>query len=295
MEQEPIPGQDPLKPPDPRVAQAYLDVLPDLQSRREVVIDRRRLARLASIEGLALAAYLAVFLTGWMLQHRAGTATATPIAALGVYVAWVSLAAGLRERYGARLPLTPPQRAVQMLLIVGAIVAFIGVITAELTGPSLSLLWAALPAVFGAASGFWAQAILSRAARDQLRRAAPPHEEFTVAGRITTVICGICLTACVVPAGLAAQPHTGVISAFTCAVVMFVLVFGQLSGRLTAVGAMWRGPQWGMFGSAATAAATVVMLLGVAPDAAIPVSIVLGTLVLLASTVVSLLPDHADD
>ncbi|MCE4024878.1 hypothetical protein LXM50_02700 [Microbacterium sp. Au-Mic1] len=296
MEQESIPGQDPLEPPDPRVAQAYLDVLPGLQSRREIVIDRRRLARLAIIEGVALAAYFLVFLTAWMLQRRAGTSTTTPVSAIAVYLTWVSLVPGLRERYGARLALTAGQRTVQVLLIVGALVAFLGIMIVDLAVAPLSPLWAGLPALFAAASGLWAWRILSHAARDQHRRPAPPHAEFTRAGRITTVICGIVLTACIVATGLGAQPRFGTtISAFTCVAATVVVLIGQFSGRATAVGEMWHAPQWTMFAIGAGAAATVVMLLAIAPGAAFPVSIMLGALILVVSIVVSVRPEPTDE
>ena len=191
MEHAPAAGEQPLDPPDAATAQAYLDELPGVRQRREVVLDRSRLARLSLVEGAALAVFLGTLLWTDLLDRATGVPSSSTYGLLAVLFLWSGLSLGIRERYGAR---QGPRGVPRVLGLVLFIVAVLWAVVLIFAGTAVPAWWRVGPALLALASGVWPAIALSRSGSGTPRPPAPPHAVMTRPGRGTTLAVGALLS-----------------------------------------------------------------------------------------------------
>lgn len=296
MEQEPIPGQVPLEPPDARVARAYLDVLPDVERRAERALDLRRLAQLYVVEGIVTAVYIGIYVLAWGLQRQQEGPPTTPLNLLAVFVIWSFLARSVRERYGARRLLGGPVRAGYYALVFAGVAFVVVLLLIHAFTGKFSWFWAPVPSLLVLAGGLWVGSALRKDAGNQPLRVAPKHLPFTRKARIGTAVLGTCLAVSVAASGTAGLTGWGrAVSSFSMCAVMIVWLIAQLSGVASDLGEIWRTPQWCLFAFGALATAAMVLLTSVRADLAPPVGAALAAVVLIVSVIVSLGPERDDD
>lgn len=252
MEQRPIPGHDPLPPPTADLARAYLDEIRMVVERREAIIDRRRMARLACAEAIVLAAYLT------LMMFSFGNAVSSPFLVLvALLFVWLQLSAELRESYGGQPRLSGTSQRVYLAFgLLAALAAVVGV-WMQMVGVELPVLVRFIPGVLLLAM------YGGRAVRD-LRRApeALPKERvpFTTGARYATAGLGL-----VIGLGVWATASDDSTLASIFAPLLMVLLLGwslaaYVTNKIPALGASWRWPQWAAFALGGAVLATVMML-----------------------------------
>jgi len=259
MNQKPAAGQHPLDPPDAATAQAYLDELSGVQQRREVVLDRSRMARLYVVEGIAFAVFIAVLLSTDLLRRLTGAPnSSSTFGLLVVLLLWNSLSLGIKERYGARQGMRGRVRIVNLVLILTAILWAVVLIFAGAAVPA----WVrAGPVILALVGGFWPAIAVIRDARGAPKPAAPPHAVMTRSGRGATLAAGAALSVTGLVTGLIAAGNIVVSNlGLVCAVIMIIAIaICSRMGLITELGAMWRPPQWIAFAMSALAIAVVMV------------------------------------
>lgn len=257
MEQRPIPGHDPLPPPAPNVARAYLDEIDAVVERREAFIDRRRMAWLSCAEAVVLAVYLT------LMMFSFGSAVSSPFLVLvALLFVWLQLSAELRESYGGQLRLSGTSQWVYLAFGLFAALAVMVGVGMQIAGVSIPVLLkfvpgAALLAVFG-----------GRAVRDIRRSPEPlPRERlpFTRGARYATFGLGL-----VIGFGIwvTASEHVTLVAIIAPLIMVFLLgwgLAGYLTDKVPALGAIWRWPQWAAF-ALSTAALAALMMLAIHSD-----------------------------
>lgn len=241
MEQKPIAAAQPLDPPTPDMARAYLDEAAAVGQRREERVDRRALARVSLIESFVLAGYL----TTMMFGFGTPAASSSFIVLVGLLLLWVQLTGELRESYGfqPRLRFQQGWGRIVVLVIIAGIV---------LSGVALQLGGLTMPSTLRFVPGVLVIAVFGTIALRDLRRAGPASPSrsrapLSASARVATAIIGVAVG---VTIWVTATADALVVSWF--AMVMMFGVLGwwiamQVSTRLPALGASWRWPHWGAF------------------------------------------------
>lgn len=274
MEQRPISGHEPLAPPTADVARAYLDEIGMVVGRREALIDRRRMARLACAEAIVLAVYLTIMMFSF------GQKFSSPfLIVVALFLIWVQLSAELRESYGGQPRLSGTSQRVYLAFGLVAVLAVVVGVWLQIVGVGISVLarfvpGVALLAVFG-----------GRALRD-LRRApeALPNESdpFTVGARSATAGLGIVLGVGVWTTATGESMLAAIFAPFAMALLLGWSIAAYASSRLPALGAIWRWPQWSAFalGGATLAAMMLLVMHTDVVTAPLAISSALGVAVL---------------
>ncbi|WP_341975122.1 hypothetical protein LTA6_003476 [Microbacterium sp. LTA6] len=240
MEQKPLSAAEPLEPPTADVAQAYLDEVDVVATRREERIDRRGIAWVALAEAAALAVYLSVMMFGF-----GSSSSSSFITLIALLLVWIQLSGELKESFGFQSRLRRTERWAYALF---GFVAVAGVVV----GIATQIVGADIPFVLRLAPGglvllvFGGLAVrdLRRARPAVLRRARAPlatvARNFTLTiGAVFGIAIAITSVAYSVPASL-----------FSMALILLMLgwwIAVQISDRLPALGAVWYWPQWAAF------------------------------------------------
>ncbi|MGO2519613.1 MAG: hypothetical protein ACTH8F_05790 [Microbacterium sp.] len=279
MEQRPIPGQEPLAHPTADVAQAYLDEIGSVVQRREEFIDRRRMARLAGVEAIVLAAYLTIMM--FSFGHSVSTPFLMLISLFGV---WLQLSAELKESYGGQPRLSGTSQRIYLVFGLLAVAAVMVGVWLQIAGVEVPV-WARFIPGVALLAGFG-----GRAVRD-LRRAPEvlpnEHDPFTRGARYATACLGLVF-------GLGAWVVATSDTMFSVVLFFVVMVgiFGwgiaaYATSRLPALGAIWQWPQWTAF-ALGSAVLIAVMLFAMHTDLmTVPLAISLGVGVALLFAVVA--------
>ena len=294
MDQKPAAGQQPLDPPDAVTALAYLNELPGVQQRREVVLDRRRLARLYMIEGTALAVFIAALLSTDLLRRlNDAPASTSTFGLLVVLLLWNSLSLGIRERYGARQGMRGTVRVVNLVLLVTALLWAVILIFA---GTALPAWLRAGPVLLALAGGLWPGIALNRDARGVPRLPSPPHAVMTRPGRGATLATGMALSVAGLVTGWVAAGDTltsnvGLVLAIT--MIIAITICSRL-GLVTELGAMWRPPQWIAFALSAIVVCAAMISATAAPEQGLLIGAFAAGTILVLFLIAALWPEGAD-
>jgi len=294
MDQKPTAGQQPLDPPDAATAQAYLNELPGVQQRRDVVLDRRRLARLYMIEGAALAVFIGVLLWTDLLRRLTDApASSSTFGLLVVLLLWNSLSLGIRERYGARQGMRGTVRVLNLVLLVTAVLWAVILIFAGAAVPA----WVrAGPVLLALVGGLWPGIALNRDSRGAPRLPSPPHAVMTRPGRGATFATGMALSVTGLVTGWVAAggillSNLGLVLAII--MIIAITICSQL-GLVTELGAMWRPPQWIAFALSALVIGAGMVRATASPEAGLTFGIAAAGTVLVLFLVASLWPAAPD-
>lgn len=278
LDQRPIPGHEPLARPTADVARAYLDEVGAIEHRREAVIDRRRMAQLACAEALILAVYLTVMMFGF------GNASVSSsfILLVALLLLWIQFSNELKESLGGQPRMSGT--AQRNYLVFGLLV-----VVAVMVGVGLQIAGVEIPVGARFMPGAVLLLIFGRRTLRDLRSASPalPRERdpITTGARYATAALGALIGAAV----WAAASETGAFSSIVALCVMLLMLgWGfavYVSGRLPALGAIWRWPQWTAFalGSGALIAATFVTV----PSGAFTSALVVAVAVCIAALFVA--------
>ena len=293
MEHAPAAGEQPLDPPDAATAQAYLDELPGVRQRREVVLDRSRLARLSLVEGVALAVFLGTLLWTDLLGRAAGAPSSSAFGLLAVLFLWNGLCLGIRERYGAR---QGPRGVPRVLGLVLFIAATLWAVVLIFAGTAVPAWWRIGPALLALASGVWPAIALSRSGSGTPRPPAPAHAVMTRPGRGATLVVGALLSVtAVVTGGVSAGDTLASNLALVCGTIaILAIALCSRMGFVSELGAMWRPPQWIAFGAAAILIAAVMVLASASPPGALMLGLAAAGAVLALFVTASLWPAGRD-
>ncbi|MGN8026169.1 hypothetical protein [Microbacterium sp. 22242] len=294
MDHKPAAGQQPLDPPDRATAQAYLDELPGVRQRREIVLDRSRMARLYFVEGIAFGVFIAVLLWMDLLRRLTGTSSSSStFGLLVVLLLWNGLSLGIRERYGARQGIRGTARIVNLVLLLTAVFWAVVLIFVGAAVPA----WVrAGPVLLALVGGFWPGIVLNRDARGAPKPAAPPHAVMTRPGRGATFAAGVALSVTGLVTGLVAAGDILVSNlGLVCAVIVIIAIaICTRMGFITELGAMWRPPQWIAFALSALAIAVVMVRATASPPSALLFGIAAAGAILALFVVASVWPAGPD-
>lgn len=294
MDQKPVAGQQPLDPPDAATALAYLNELPGIHQRREVVLDRRRLARLYMIEGTVLAVFIAALLwTDLLRRLNDAPASTSTFGLLVVLLLWNSLSLGIRERYGARQGMRGTVRVVNLVLLVTAVLWAVILI---FVGAAVPAWLRAGPVLLALIGGLWPGIALIRDSRGAPRLPSPPHAVMTRPGRGATFATGVALavTGLVtgwVGAGDILVSNLGLVLAI---VMMIAIAVCSRLGLVTELGAMWRPPQWIAFALSALVIGAGMVWATASPETGLTFGMAAACTVLVLFLVAALWPEGPD-
>lgn len=277
MEQNPVPGQDALAPPDAAIAQRYLDEARVVATRRDRAVDRRALAWLQ----IANAAVTAVYLTGFAwVPESAGSMV--PQVILFTFLMWSQIASGMAQRNGMQWRMTRsqwPLIAVVATALIAALVVFGFAVFDRALPPVVTFIPGVIVLV---ALGGYGIFQLLRASRDP-RPARSARHPLPRGVRIGTILLGAALGALILLLG---APEGTVASVILLLIVLLLLAWiiaARSDLGLPAIGAAWRWPHVLTFAAAASALLALVMV-----DAAGERSAGLGTTALIGAGVVLL-------
>lgn len=252
MEQRPIPGHEPLAPPTPDVARAYLDEIGSVVQRREALIDRRRMARLACVEAVVLAVYLTVMLFSF------GTSIGSSFVVLvALFLLWLQFATELRESYGGQPRLSGTAQRLYVVFGLVGVAAVVGGVWLQIAGIDVPVFARFLPGVF-------LLGVFGGRALYELRRAPQAlldeREPFTLGARWSTAALGV-----IIGLGIwvAASHEPMFVTAFAPIVMVALLgwsLVAYATDKLPALGAIWQWPQWSAFAISGAALIAVMLL-----------------------------------
>ncbi|MGM7678018.1 hypothetical protein [Microbacterium sp. A94] len=281
MEQRPVDGHDPLAPPTADIAQAYLDELSAVQSRREEHVDRRGAAWLALAEAITISVYVTI--AGFAIGMT--SANSAFLIVLALFLLWTQLGNERREELGG----INRSRARTWVAGIGIgalmIIFLLGRLVAALVGGEIPLVIYFLP-------GLIALAVVGVPAVRDIRAfrpvgEQPRHRHLTTPERWATVTIGVIMAGSIWVLGVGSE----LLILTLAPVLMFAYlawwVAGRISERLPVLGAVWAWPQWLAFilGGVAVTATISVQLLGLAASASTfaPLAAVVILLVFVAS------------
>lgn len=294
MEHAPVAGEQPLDPPDAATAQAYLDELPGVRQRREVVLDRRRLGRLYVVEGAAFAVFIGALLWTDLLRQLTGASTSSLTFSLLIVVfLWSSLSRGIRERYGARQGPRGLARVVNLVLLVAALLAAVVLFFAGSAAPA----WLRIgPVLLAFVGGLWPGLALSREASGMPKLEPPLHAVMTPAGRWATLVCGLGMSVAVLLMGwiTVGGPLSSTLGLISATIVIIAIVICSHLGLVTELGAMWRPPQWTAFVLSALLTGAVMVWATASPESGLTVGIAAAGVILALVLIASVWPVGSD-
>lgn len=279
MEQRPIPGHDPLAPPTADVARAYLDEIGTVVQRRESLIDRRRMARLAGAEAIVLAVYLTVMMFSF------GKSVGSPFMMIvALLLVWIQFSAELRENYGGQPRLSGTSQRVYLAFGLGAVLAAMVVIWLQIVGVEIPVLARFVP-------GIALLAVFGGRALHTLHRApqALPDDRdpFSTGARYATAGLGIVVGLGVWATASGESMLAAILSPFVMVLLLGWSIAAYASSKLPALGAIWRWPQWSAF-ALGGAILVAVMLLAMHTDViTVPLGIVLAVSIAVLFAVVA--------
>ncbi len=254
MEQNPVPGQDALAPPDAAIAQRYLEEARMVATRRDRAVDRRALAWLQLANAAVTAVYLTVF--AWVLESAGSL---VPQVILFVFLVWSQIASGMAQRNGMQWRMT---RSRWPLIAAGAVVltASLVVFGFAVVDRSLPLFVTFLPgALVLVALGGYGLIQLLRASRDP-RPPRPARRRLPRGVRIGTMLLGAAFGVLILLLGA----PDGVVASTILLLIVLLLLAWLIASRsdlgLPAIGAAWRWPHVLAFAVAASALLVLVVV-----------------------------------
>lgn len=264
MDQRPMDGAEPLAPPNAETAQAYLEELERVRSRREERIDRRALGLMA----LANAIVLAVYVTIATFAIGVAQANMSFLVLLALFMLWIQLSTEYRERQGAPgSPLSDSRRVNYGFVVVLLVVVFSGFV--------VSALGVDLPAIVRFIPGVVVLLIVGIPAVRDLRGSSRVdsgvvRRPLVPAERWVTIGTGVIIAASIWVIGAGSPLLTPYFAMVVMICYLGWWIAGRVSERLPAIGAVWALPHWLVFAlaGAAVAAVIVAQLLGFAASVA---------------------------
>ncbi len=260
MEQRPMSGHDPLSPPTADTARAFLDELGVVVERREALIDRRRMARLACAEAVVLPVYLTIMMFSF------GQSFSSPFMMIvALLLLWIQFSAELRENYGGQPRLRGTTQWMYLGFGLTAVLSVVVGVWLQIVGVEISTLARFVPGI-ALLAVFGGRAL--RDLRDAPEALPNEHDSFTAGARYATAGLGVVL-GLGVWATAANESIVVVLAPLAMLLLLTWNVTAYVSSRLPALGAIWRWPQWTAFTVGACALAAM-MLLVIHTDAVTP-------------------------
>ncbi|WP_426183660.1 hypothetical protein [Microbacterium sp. TWP3-1-2b2] len=253
MERRLVEGAAPLPAPNAEIAQAYLDEVTAVRSRREARVDWRGAARL----GLVDAAVLSVYVTIIVISAGSAAVPSSFIVFVGVYLIWMQLANKRREGYGVighggrRWSV-----AIAIVLCVVLVMVLAAAFLSGITG-------AEIPFVVKLVPGALILLILGSAALLSLRASsatAEPVERIplTFGARVATVVTGAVLAAGIWVLSVGDELLRPFFGMLLMLGYLGWWIAARVTERMPALGALWAWPQWTAF---ATSGAIIAAIL----------------------------------
>ncbi|KJQ53097.1 hypothetical protein RS85_03178 [Microbacterium sp. SA39] len=254
MDQNPVPGQDALAPPDAAIAQRYLDEARMVATRRDRAVDRRALAWLQIANAAVTAVYLTAF--AWVLESAGSL---VPQVILFVFLVWIQIASGMAQRNGMQWRMT---RSRWLWIAVCAVVLITSrvVFGFAVVDRSLPLFVMFLPGglVLVALGGYGLLQLLN-ASRDP-RPPRPARRRLPLGVRIGTMLLGAAFGVLILLLGA----PDGVVASTILLLIFLLLLALMFASRsdlgLPAIGAAWRWPHVLVFAVTASALLMLVMV-----------------------------------
>lgn len=288
MEQNPVPGQAALVPPDAAIAQRYLDEARAVVARREEAVDRRALAWLQIANSVIVAVYLTAF--AWVAQNAGSL---VPQVLLFTFLTWSQLATGMAQRSGMQWRMTrarwPIVVGAAVVLVVALVVFWFAIWDRDV--PLAVMLIPGALVVTGL--GGYGVVQLLRAPKVP-RPAQPVLVPLPRSTRGGTILLGVAIGILILLIG---APE-GVITSVLFLLMILLLLAWMLAARsefgLPGIGAVWRWPHLLAFGVAAAALLTLVVIHSIGAGAGLPVTALAGAGALALLVAVSFVPgrDH---
>ncbi|WP_144877367.1 hypothetical protein [Microbacterium sp. 1.5R] len=251
--QRAVDGQEPLSPPDPVMAQRYLDHVGEVTDRRNGAVDRRAQAWLQIANAVATAIYLLVF--SFVMRSDA---TVEAQALVFVFLIWAQIVVGITQRHGMQRKLG---RA-QWPLIVGGIVLLVATVVFLLLNgfvPGFPVIGMFVPSAIALLAlggyGLW---LLRRASADPLPSRLP-RVRLDRGAQVGTILVGTGLGVIV---ALMGAPAGVLRSALLLIVILGVVVWMFATNSafgLPAIGEAWRWPHLVAFALGAAILVGVVL------------------------------------
>lgn len=263
MDQRPMDGAEPLPAPSLEIAQAYLDEIGVVRTRREERIDRRRIAWFALLDAVILAVYVTIAVFGLGVAQ----VSSSFMVFIVLFLIWGQFATERRESHGASGSRISRSRAATIGFAVILIAVVIG-------GFMLSASGLQLPVIVRLIPGIAVLFVLGIPAVREIRRSVPFDEPeqrrpFGTSARLATIGCGVIMAASVWAIAAADQLLMPFFGLLLIGLYSTWWIAGRISSRLPALGALWAWPQWTALALAGVAAAAVMIaqLVGVSASA----------------------------
>lgn len=284
MDQNSVPGQPALAPPDAGVAQRYLVQADAVASRRDQVVDRRAQAWLVIANGAITAVYLVAFSV--LVRQENGLA---PQLVLFTFLLWAQLSNGMAQRNGMQWRLTASRSPVIVaaaLMMIAALVLFGFAVWAASPTPLLMLAPGAIVLV---GLGGYGVIQLVRASRDP-EPPRSPRRPMPRELRVGTTLVGVAIGSLT---ALGGAPD-GVLATVMILLIVLMLVVWIVAARsamgLPAIGAAWRWPHIVTFALSALTLLSVVLTDGGSRATGMVVSGIAGLCVVAVFAAVSFVP-----
>lgn len=255
MNQRPIDGAVPLPVPDPEIAQAYLDEVSAVRSRREEGIDRRGAAWFGLMDAVILSVYITVIAIGM----GEASASSSFIVFAGVYLVWVQFANQRREGYGIigyglSSPWLVATVLCAVLIIVLAAAFFSGVIGVE------------IPLIVRLVPGVLTLLILGSAALRSILGSSPVAGEpatrvrLTLGARVATIVTGAVLALGIWVLSVGDELLRPLFGMLLMLGYLGWWTAVRVTERMPALGALWAWPQWTAFAASGGTIAAILLL-----------------------------------
>lgn len=244
MEQKPMSDAEPLEPPTPAVARAYLDEVGSVRKRREENIDRRSVGLLSILNAIACSLFLYLTIVG---LREGATGITQPM--LWAFIIWGQLAAGVAVRNGVQWQLTRRRWLTIAGVTVLGVLILVSMFAAVFAGDRLddAVVFVAPAIAFVALTGTGAaQLWQARGHQPGVRR---PRAPLTAGMRMATVALGVLLGGLT---ALMSAPES-ILSAVLLLLLLFAILAWMLAGRFSELGMpmlgeLWRWPQLTAYG-----------------------------------------------
>lgn len=268
MDQRPIAGTEPLVPPSPDVAQAYLDEAQRVTERREPLMRHRTTGWLLIITSVLFGGWLSI----WLVADAMGN-QASVIPCILILSIWGQLEGGVVEKSGVRaqLPLNLwPLLATIVLGVVGAMVSTIVLLNLQDYPPSLIFV---PPAITLSTVGVLGVVQLIRAPAG-VGSGKTGRMPLSAVGRRATLAFGGVLAFGVLAVGVPDSLASVILVAlFAIAVTGWMFGFKSEWGYAS-LGLAWRWPQWCAFALSVVVMAAITV--GAAREEGMPLAMTLG-------------------
>lgn len=281
MDQNPVPGQPSLAPPDAEVARHYLDTADSVAERRARAGDRRALAWLQIANAVITAAYLVAFAT--LIRDVGGLASQI---LLFTFLIWTQLSSGMAQRNGMLWRMTAKRLPLVLggVVVIGAALVVFGFAVWDPTLPAIVTFIPGVIVLIGL--GGYGLVQIIRATGDP----APPRPNrrpLTRGLRRGTILVGVAVGSLVVMGGAPDDVLASIIILLIVLLLLAWILAAHSEMGLPTIGAAWRWPHVLVF---AISSASLLALMLVDSDSGMLVSSIVGVIVIALFVGVSFVP-----